>query len=107
MNADTDTGDDGFEAVECSDTAERNWLSRAHTMPTYGPVAAWNRGFELPEGHGLECEEARYHPPTHTVLLVDDRPDEGRTIVTTFDADNLTDDAEDALRHLIRTTLPR
>lgn len=105
MNSDTDT--DGFEALHCSSTAERNWLSKAHTMPTYGPVAAWNRGFQLPEGHGLECEEARYHPPTHTVLLVDDRESDERTIVTTVDADELNGAARDALEHLIRTTLPR
>lgn len=64
------------------------WLERRSCNPGYGPVIAWNEAVWLPPDNDLRCDEARYHPETDTILVVnspmnDDHP---RVLSTVIDA---------------------
>ncbi|WP_435067684.1 hypothetical protein [Haloplanus sp. C73] len=80
--------------VRLTDHAADRWAARSDDTG-YGPVVAWREGRVIPEPHGLEADEVRFHRPSGTVLLNRDG-----YLVTVIDADSAKPKLRRALRCL-------
>lgn len=87
------------EVVEITDHAWTRWQSRRAADPGHGPVLAWDRAERVPEPHGLDADEVRYHAPTDLAMVagVEPAPDGTRVVVTMIRGEG----AKPALREAI------
>lgn len=66
------------EVLTTSSHAQDQWNDRSKKPQMY-PIVAWQNGLRIPEPHGMEAQEMKYHHPSRQALLR-----KRTTIVTTL-----------------------